>query len=139
MELACKMFAQAVELISEDQLFFLSKEVINSYATLLIEHRLYTDAIAVYQKEIIFSQAIDREHQIFKAALCIFAVIFLTERNAGDTYTQLCADVRNFVMSNESQVASDVMDAVRQGNQENYDRAVRRAVWNNVELPVSST
>jgi hypothetical protein len=136
-ELACKMFAQAVNLISEDQLYFLSKDVISSYTTLLVEQRLYTDAVAIYEKEIAFAQALDRSHQVLKAALCIFAIDFLRSERPSERYTQLCSDCHTFVMSDEGQIASDILDAVRQGSQELYDRAVRRAVWNNVELPVS--
>jgi hypothetical protein len=45
-------------------------------------------------------------------------------------------DVPGFVRSNEYESATDIIEAAQTGDQERYDRAVRRACWGNVENPL---
>ena len=137
-ELANKLYALAVNLISDEQLFMFAKDVISPYASLLLEYKLYKDAMMIYQKELSFAQTLKRDHHINKVGLCILALALVDSPDTREqTFREVCA-LPCFPMSPEFLAVSDLYDAFAEGNQEKYDKAARKGVWNNVEAPVRS-
>lgn len=136
-ELASRMFALGLNIVNDDQLQMFARDVITPYAGLLIENKLYGDAMVVYEKELKFAVNLNREHYINKAAFCIIALTLVQSPNDREAkFREMCASCQPFIMSMEYQAITDLLDAYDAGNQEDYDKSARKAVWNNVEVPV---
>ena len=120
-----------------------AKDIVSSYGTVLLENSLYRDAQALYEKELIFAKGLERDHYIAKACLCIIGVVLLANPEesrfslADEKSRELCLDAPAFVRSTEFEVFSEMSDAWQTGDQERYDKAVRRASWTNVEIPLT--
>ena len=133
-ELASVVYAQALKLIPEEELYMQARDLVSPYAGLLLENSLYSDAMVVYEKELGFAQALQREHHVNKAAMCIVAVSLLSvPSQAQRKCEELCASVPSFITSTEYQVISDLLDAYSNASQEDFEKAARRGVWNNLE------
>ena len=135
-EIGNKMYAQAINLISDEGLLVYAKDVVSPYVTLLLEHKLFKDAAIIYQKELGFAKQLQRDHHINKAILCILALVII-ENPAGreDKFREMCSN-SCFPMTPEYMTISELYDAYNEGNQEKYDKAARKVSWNNVEPPV---
>lgn len=136
-ELGNKLYALAINLISDEGLFMFAKDVTTSYTTLLLENQLFKDAMVIYQKELGFAQNLKRDHHINKVGLCILALTLVDSPGIREEKFREVSSLQCFPMSPEYLTASDLYDAFNEGNQEKFDKAARKAVWNNVEAPVS--
>ena len=135
-ELANKLYALAINLVSDDQLFLFAKDVVSPYCTLLLDNKLYKDAMVIYQKELSFAQNLKRDHHVNKVCLCILALTLIDSPGVREEKFREMSALQSFPMSPEYLAASDLYDAYNDGDQEKYDKAARKVVWNNVEAPV---
>jgi hypothetical protein len=135
-EMGNKMYAQAINLISDEGLLVYAKDVVGPYVTLLLENKLFKDAMIIYQKELGFAKQLQRDHHINKVVLCILALVIIENPvSREEKFREMCS-ISCFAMSPEYMTISDLYDAYNEGNQEKYDKAARKATWNNVEPPV---
>ncbi len=141
-ELALKFYESAMKLLVETELYLFGKDVVAAYATLLLEQKLYDQAAKVYEAEIGFGKALNRDHQVNKAILCILATMLVGSQSlfaVQDKAGEMSGREQSFVLSTESELMTEVMSAWEGGDQEKYDKAVRRGAWGVVEVPVSLT
>lgn len=136
-ELANKLYALAINLIQEETLFLFARDVTTPYVSLLLENKLFKDAMVIYLKELSFAQNLKRDHHINKVALCILGLTLVDSPEQREDKFREIASLPSFPMSPEYLAISDVYDAFNEGDQEKYDKAVRKGVWNNAEPPVS--
>ena len=135
-EMGNKMYAQAINLISDEGLLVYAKDVVGPYVTLLLENKLFKDAMIIYQKELGFAKQLQRDHHINKVVLCILALVIIENPvSREEKFREMCS-ISCFAMSPEYMTISDLYDAYNEGNQEKYDKDTRKATWNNVEPPV---
>ena len=127
-ELGNKLYARAINLISDEQLFMFGKDVTTPYTTLLLENKLYKDAMVIYQKELTFAQNLKRDHHINKVCLCILALILIDTPEIREEGFREISKISCFPMSPEYLSISDAYDAYNEGNQEKFDKAVRKSV-----------
>lgn len=135
-ELSNKMYALAINLLADEQLYQFTKDVTTPYATLLLENRLLKDAMIIYEKELLFAQALKREHHINKVAMCILALILVDNPGAKEEKFREICRCECFPMSPEYTTISELYDAYDEGNQQKYDAAARKVSWNHIEAPV---
>jgi hypothetical protein len=135
-ELSNKMYALAINLLADEQLYQFTKDVTTPYATLLLENRLLKDAMTIYEKELLFAQALKREHHINKVAMCILALILVDNPGAKEEKFREICRCECFPMSPEYSTISELYDAYDEGNQQKYDAAARKVSWNHIEAPV---
>ena len=136
-ELGNKMYAMAINLISDESLQVYAKDIVGPYVTLLLEHKLFRDAMLIYQKELGFAKHLQRDHHINKVVFSILALVLIDiPAQREEKFREMCS-VSCFPMSPEYMTISELYDAFNEGNQEKYDKAARKASWNNVEAPVS--
>mmetsp|Transcript_11948 Transcript_11948/g.12024 ORF Transcript_11948/g.12024 Transcript_11948/m.12024 type:complete len:213 (-) Transcript_11948:133-771(-) len=128
-ELACRMYALALNLVNDDQLQMFARDVITPYVGLLIENKKYADAMIVYEKELRFAQNLNRDHYMNKAAFCIVALTLLQNPSLCEgKFREMCSAVAPFIMSMEYQAITELLDAYEAGNQEDFDKAARKAI-----------
>jgi hypothetical protein len=139
-EMGNKFYALAINLITdEDGLQVYAKDIVSPYVTLLLEHKLFKDAMIIYHKELGFAKQMKRDHHINKVVLCILALVLIENPSVREEkFREMCGN-SCFPMSPEYMTISELYDAYNEGNQEKYDKAARKASWNNVEPPVRFT
>jgi tetratricopeptide (TPR) repeat protein len=139
LEAAVKLYKKALSLVDSDQLYAYGKDVVNPYVSILIDHHNYEEALHVYEKELVFAQELARDHYIHKVALCIGVVTFLSMPEKVDSKVQeVISFVPSFLTSNEYQAFTDMLNAYYNLRYEEFSNASRRAVFNNLEVPVIS-
>lgn len=139
-DLALQFYENAITLLTEAELYLFGKDVVAAYASLLLEQKLYARAAKVYEAEIGFGKALNRPHQVNKAILCILATMLVGSQSlpaVQDKAGEMTGKEQSFVLSTESELMTEVMTAWETGEQEKYDKAVRRGAWGVVEVPVS--
>lgn len=65
-ELAARFYAQALHIVTEEQLTHYSRDAVSPYVSLLLDNQLYYDAIAVYEKELAMAKQSGRQHYVNK-------------------------------------------------------------------------
>lgn len=135
-EIGNKMYAMAINLITDEGLQVYAKDIVGPYATLLIENKLYRDALLIYEKELCFAKQLQRDHHINKVIFSILALVLIENPSAREEkFREMCSN-SCFPMSPEYMTISELYDAYNEGNQEKFDKAARKASWNNLEAPV---
>lgn len=140
-ETAMMFYDEALKIVTDAELYMFGKDLVASYASLLIENRLYSRALKLYEEEITYGKALNRPHQINKAILCILATELVATQNlpqVQERSMELNAQYQSFLLSTESDVMTEILSAWEAGDQEKYDKAVRRGALGVIEIPVTA-
>lgn len=140
LDYALRFYDHAMTLLRDAEMYLFGKDVVAAYASLLLEHKLYDQALAVYETEVTFGKALNRSHQVNKAILCILATSLVQTQSLSlvqDKAGTWSGREQSFVLSTESELMTESLVAWEMGDQEKFDKAVRRGAWGVVEVPVS--
>jgi tetratricopeptide (TPR) repeat protein len=126
---AIKLFKEALDIYSSNDAHHHAADVYRAFNTFLIKEKLFDEAIANVEKQVITYQQLKQDHNKFKGMLAIMILRLKTGDwvKASNTLESWRDTESGFVYSDEGQIAQGLLDAFEANSEDQLQKVLKNS------------